>query len=182
MNPECEQLDDYLAGDLAVEQAHHFERHLFHCDACRDAMRQQRWMDGLLQSEAKADLEQPTTLLVESIRSSILSRRWRLRFAAGSLAAAAAIFLMVSVFELNQQEVKPAASPENQIVSTGSFQKTFSDAPRTTFVSNGDAITIAIESPAANVTIVQVYPTIETEQRWQLETALQLPLFTSNGG
>ena len=51
-----------------------------------------------------------------------------------------------------------------------------------TFVSDENTITVPLTSTASDVTVVQVYPTLETERRWHRELVLQSTQRKSNGG
>ena len=49
-------------------------------------------------------------------------------------------------------------------------------SPQATFVSTTDAIVVPLESPSSDVTVVQVYPTTDTERHWRLEAVLSTNL------
>jgi hypothetical protein len=55
-------------------------------------------------------------------------------------------------------------------------------APAATFVSSSDTIAVPLESPAANVTVVEVYPTVNAQRRLQLAAALSSLSSEPNGG
>jgi hypothetical protein len=73
---------------------------------------------------------------------------------------------------LNRQAFRSAKLEPNDVAVIAPRVEMESKPPPATFVSTSDAIAIPLESPADNVTVVQVYPTIDTERRWQLETTL----------
>ena len=51
----CPLLDAYLDGELPTDQREAFNAHLDQCAACREAIEEQRWIDGLLQSQAAVE-------------------------------------------------------------------------------------------------------------------------------
>ena len=71
MNSKCNNLDAYLRDDLSVDERAAFESHLEECDACREAMDQQQWIDGLLQSPTRIQLERPSVTI-----STLSAYRW----------------------------------------------------------------------------------------------------------
>jgi hypothetical protein len=88
----CEALDDYLDGALAPREAARFESHIASCIACREAVDEQRWIDGLLRSDEAAELEAapaPATIPIAKLRRR---RVFALAAAAAAIAATAAIF------------------------------------------------------------------------------------------
>ncbi len=91
MNTECNNIEAYLAGDLQVEQAVDFEDHLPQCDACRETIDQQRWIDGLLRSPLRLQVEPtPVDLIVATCRAAFAASpkraTGRLRFSCGRVA------------------------------------------------------------------------------------------------
>src|SRR5205809_939416 len=102
MDLECENFDAYLAEDLPAKGELNFERHLPHCDACRDAIERQRWIDDLLQSPARLQVEPIPIHLIEVARASAARRHSRARFAACGLAAAAMLVVALGWLELNR--------------------------------------------------------------------------------
>src|SRR5437867_1731174 len=93
MNRECNKRDAFLADDLPADETERFNDHLPNCDACREAVNQQRWIDVLLQSPVRSQLEPLPVDLVELMRTSVSRRRQVARLAACGLAAAAAILV-----------------------------------------------------------------------------------------
>ena len=93
MSNDCDKLDDYLAGDLDGDAAERFIAHLRDCEACREAESQQRWIDSLLSSTERLQLEPAPRTLVESALKSPV-RPWLAgrRYVAAVFAAAAVAF------------------------------------------------------------------------------------------
>jgi hypothetical protein len=188
---ECDNLDAFLTDDLPADVASQFSAHLLQCDGCREATRQQAWINRVLQSDLSATLEPAPDTLHETIRTSIARHRQTARLAACGLAAAAAAIVIVAIgwtVKLNRQSTEVAIHGTN-IAGDDTIDESNavdpppngSPSPRATFVSNGDAIVVPVESPADNVSVVQLYPTTETERRWRRELAMQSNI-TSNGG
>lgn len=182
MNHECKNLDRYLIDDLSADEALAFARHLSGCDECRKAIDQQRWMDKLLQSPLRPQIDPVPARLVDLAQSSASHRRHRIRLAVCGLAAAATLFLAVGWWQLNRQEVNPSVSVSSQAATLHQHDVLPLKSAGASFVSNGDGIAIPMESTASDVTVVQVYPTVETERRWRRELAVQITRPESNGG
>jgi len=190
VKPECNNLDAYLADDLPADAATRFAQHLGDCEMCREAIDEQRWIDGLLHSDLRASLEPTPAALRETLHTSIARRRRTSRYIACGFATAAtlAIVALGWTLKLNRQANDARVQGANDIAShDNSLNPTLNQtlandaSPRATFVSSGDAIVVPLESEG-DVTIVQLYPTIQTERRMRLELALQFTNLESNGG
>ena len=179
---DCIKLDAYLADDLLGDAALHFESHLEECDACREAIDEQNWVDGLLQSPARTQLERAPAEILDSFRSSLSQHRRRVCQAACGLAAAAVLIIAVGWLELNRQARLPTISKALDVAVAETVHATSSNRPQATFVASTDAIAVSLESPSTDVTIVQVYPTTDTERRWRLEQSLLSASTKPNGG
>ncbi len=176
LNSNCNNLDAFLSDELSDDQLANFESHLEECTACRDAANQQQWIDVLLQSPARVQLEPPPVTLDDLFRSSLAQRRRRVMSAACGLAAAAALLVAAGWLERNRQAVEPLKSAESSIAVAEAVHAPTSAQPTATFVSTSDAIVVPLESPSTDVTVVQVYPTTDTERRWRLEATLSANL------
>jgi anti-sigma factor RsiW len=182
LHSNCNNLDSYLSDDLPVDQRAIFESHLDTCSECRDAVDQQLWIDGLLQSPVRIELEQPTVTIRGAFHSSLAQRRRRVIRAACGLAAAATLLIAVGLLKLNRQSTGTLESTENSIAVVQPTHAPTPAEPRATFVSSSDAIVVPLESPSADVTVVQVYPTTDTERRWRLDLTLSNQFKDPNGG
>ncbi len=159
MNTECNNIEAYLAGDLQVEQAVDFEDHLPQCDACRETIDQQRWIDGLLRSPLRLQVEPTPVDLIVATRRAHSRRRQSVRLAACGLAAAVLICVAFGRLELNPQ-VSGRPGRGKSASEVGGKAATDVAAPTTaTFVGGADVIAVPIESQHADVTIVRIYPT-----------------------
>jgi hypothetical protein len=182
MKRECIQLDSYLAGDLSAQQAQLFELHVLECDVCREELRQQQWIDELLQSPVRLQLEPVPPKLTCATQLPSSKRQRRLLLAACGIAAslliAAGLIALVTT-----DGAKPIASNSNRPKPiTPTIESSAPDPPPATFVSDENTITVPLTSTASDVTVVQVYPTLETERRWHRTLVLQNTLTKSNGG
>jgi hypothetical protein len=169
---ECENLDAFLAEDLPANSAKCFEAHLDECASCRDAVDEQRWIDGLLQSPLRLEIESPGAALVELIDRHTSPRRRQTRLIAYGLAAAAALVIALGwIARLNRQSLGPAA-PNNPAVALNRAEgepspdpslsgRGISGAPSATFVGGPDVLVVPVASRHPNVTIVRVYPTYQ---------------------
>src|SRR4051812_25166740 len=108
MKDECQQFDSYLAGDLSAEQAQRFDVHLLECDLCRGEIQQQQWLDGLLQSPVRLQLEPAPLKLTSATQLPTLQRR---RAMLATCAIAASLFIAIGSVALVTTNVpKPIAS------------------------------------------------------------------------
>jgi len=183
MHHECENLDAFLADELPAESVGLFVAHLAECDGCRDAVDQQRWIDCLLRSPLRQELEAPPAAAAVAVRASIVQRRRRVRLVASGLAAAAAIVVAVGWAALwdasfggeveqhtlavrHDSEPSPGPSLEGRGIerepSLGpSLPGRGIEPPRATFVGGPDVLVVPVKSSHPNVTVVRVYPTYQ---------------------
>jgi hypothetical protein len=190
VTPDCDRLDAFLIGELSPRDAEHFDLHVRTCEQCREAVEQQGWIDNLLGSDVAAELEPAPFALHDSLRALPTRRRKNIRVTAFAVATAASLLIAVGwiamqgqpVDTVHDQVVKPAI--DHPISPTDVTPALANDSirPRATFVSSGDSIAVPVESTDDNVTIVQLYPTTQTERRLQRELALQVTFLDSNGG
>src|SRR3954452_17717757 len=99
MKAECEQLDDFLDAARSGEHSHCFEHHLLTCETCREAVRQQHWIDDLLQSRARLQLEPIPAQLTSHVQRPARYYAHRVQLAicclAASLLIAAGVFALI---------------------------------------------------------------------------------------
>jgi anti-sigma factor RsiW len=172
LNNDCHDLDAYLSDDMPGDKRAIFESHFEGCPACRDEVDQQRWIDDLLHSPARIQLDTPSVTILDSFRVSVAQRRRRILQAACGLAAAATLLIAFGLLELHRQAIGTWKSEEHSVAVSEATHAPAPVQPAATFVSTSDTIVVPLESPSADVTIVQVYPTTDTERRWRLEAAL----------
>jgi anti-sigma factor RsiW len=166
---ECLNLDAFLLGDLAQAEASRFTGHLAHCDTCRDAVDKQRWIDELLMSPIRVELESPPDTLIESCRTAPLVRRQQTRVIAGVFAAAAALAIAAGWTVLNRQagDIAAPGGKMTRSEAIASVPDTFQteiqapEPPRATFVGGPDVLVVPVASRHPNVTVVRVYPTYQ---------------------
>jgi anti-sigma factor RsiW len=181
-NTDCNKLDAYLADDLSADAALRFESHLQECDACRETIDEQNWIDGLLQSPARIQIEHTPTRVLDSLRPSAAQRDRRKLQAAYGFAAAAVLLIGLGWFTLRRHGMPPKASVTQDVAVVHAAHVPAREQPQATFVASTDAIAVSLESPSTDVTIVQVYPTTDTERRWRLEQSLLSATTEPNGG
>jgi anti-sigma factor RsiW len=184
---ECDNLDAYLVEELSPEAASQFLQHLDACDECRHAVDEQNWIDGLLRSDVCRSHETAPVSLIESIRDATMVHRRRSAFlVAGSFAAVAAAILVAAgwTLALSRQATKVAATDPAAATDTITQPAVSPGVVRTkaVFVGTGEAIAVPIESSDDNVTVVQLYPTTDTERRLRRELAFQSFESDANGG
>jgi Putative zinc-finger len=181
-NSNCNNLDAYLSGDLSGDERAAFESHIDGCATCRDAVAQQHWINDLLQSPERIQLERPSATILDPFRVSVAQRRRHVMRAACGLAAAATLLITVGLIKLNRQ-ANGALKTEGPPVAIAEPVHAPTPAPLpATFVSSSDAIVVPLESTSDDVTVVQVYPTTDTERRWRLEQSLSSTSTELNGG
>jgi anti-sigma factor RsiW len=182
MNSECEHLDAYFAGDLPADGLLRFEHHLLVCDSCRDAVRQQHWIDELLSSPLRVQFEPTPEFNLASLSHRTASQRARrLQLAAGAIAASLLVAAGLVAFTASHKNATATSAAVPVKETHDVARSTFNPRPAT-FVSDENAIAVSLQSDSSDVTVVQVFPTLETERRWHRELVLQNTLSKSNGG
>jgi hypothetical protein len=146
----------------------------------------ERWIDDLLRQAATDDSQAPPDSLRASFSAAVArQRRQRQRLAYG-LAAAASFLIAAGWTVLHpQRDIRGDKHRVAALIHQSTPPAALSPpvaSNRATFVSNGDAIAMPLESSSPDVTIVQVYPTTDTEQRWQRELTLSSISVESTGG
>jgi anti-sigma factor RsiW len=160
---DCGCLEAFLNDELSPTQAAEFESHVAACIQCRDAVDQQRWIDGLLRSTEAAE--------IESAPVAIISRRPVNLRKVGVVAATVAVLAAWSWFEVShrieliESGRPPIAKSKTGMLDAGrpaaSFQETDEHpAPVATFVSSGSTIALPVENGNPDVTVVRLYPTL----------------------
>lgn len=190
---ECDNLDAFLADALSQEVTSQFALHLDHCEECRNAVDEQRWIDGLLRSNSRVSLEPAPDSLRESFRAAAAPRRHQNTQLIACCFAAVAAAVVVAVgwtLTLSRQADEVAAGGDNGTTNETTISQSDvrpavaqgTQRPKATFIGTGDAIAVPIESSDDNVTVVQLYPTTDTERRLRRELALQFTHSEPNGG
>jgi anti-sigma factor RsiW len=189
MNHECHNLDGYLAGNLPAGDAAAFVEHLLNCDDCREAVDEQQWIDGLLQSRQLQELEPTPRHLTEAMQL-VMARQERRqkRLMAVAWATAAALLVALGSIPLSRHAGDwLGKGVDARSITTNDKQPAY-DRPRATFVASSNAIAVPIASRHPDVTIVRVYPAFRP--RIESQTAAIEPEATnanswqsySNGG
>jgi predicted anti-sigma-YlaC factor YlaD len=176
LDSNCNHLDAFLSNDLSDDNRAVFESHLEECPTCHDAMDQQQWIDGLLNSPARVQLERPSATILDSFHVSPTKRQRRIAQAACGLAMAATLLIVLSAWQLNQQAIGPSVVEQHSVATTPPTTTLTPAQSLTTFVPTSDSIVVPLESPSADVTVMQVYPTTDAERRWRLEATLSTNL------
>ncbi len=162
MSQDCHNLDAYLSNDLSASDFTRFEDHLGLCEACREIVDQQNWIDTLLQSPLRTQLEPVPDNLIQQHTTATPPSRRRVLFAACGLASAATLLIALSLWQLNRQALNnPSETSNSRSALPPADEK---PAPAATFVGGPDVLAIPIASRNPNVTIVQIYPTYQPPQ------------------
>jgi hypothetical protein len=152
----CERLDDYLAGELVADEQEAFRLHLADCAGCREEVRFQETVDGLLRQATAC--EAPHGLRRRLVRKMQASTR-RLQFAAIGAAAIAASLMLIFAERPNRRP--------RDVVQIGPLNSPKSDSKRQAVASmildpSCDLLAVPQVSRQPNVTIFWLYPTIKT--------------------
>ncbi len=158
-NHECEQLEVFLADELEDAAAADFLAHFEVCASCRTEADQQAWLDQLLHDAGTSTTATPNVLW--QIETRIAQARWKQRRIYGSATLLAAASLLIAVGL--RSDPAPTTAPKSET------NRQSSAAPVATFTGTDDMIVIHHDSPHPNVTIVQVYPTIDAPRRRERE-------------
>jgi hypothetical protein len=170
MSAECKNFDAFLDGELSPDDCARYEAHLHVCENCREAINQQPWIDSLLTSPARLELEPVSAALYRSVRNSIARRR-QTRLVACGIAAAAMLVVAVGWSAVLNRQAKIAAvnqivenvAPEDEPAPSRSLRGSgIVQAPRATFVTGPDSLAVPVASRHPDVTIVRVYPTYQS--------------------
>jgi anti-sigma factor RsiW len=177
--PDCEKLDEYLAGGLVAKEAAGFEAHLAGCPACREEIGHQGRVDRLL---AAARQKEPVpSSLVDRIerRIRVERRRGAFRLAWFGLSAAAIVTVAVSVWFAGRDRERPletgpiAREQMESVAGTDGVALRPDAAPapdrapvdsprvRVSLADPSEGILVPLESSHPNVSIVWVYPAVK---------------------
>ena len=188
MGNECRRLDAYFDADLGREERLEFEGHLSQCPKCGEAVEQQRWIDGVLQSSDAGEEE----VLCDSARVVALQaisrsrRRTHIRRALIGATAAAVSIAILAVGRFNSAErfAAPgfARGSNNEAIVRNAPPRQSRGLQEASFVTDGSTIAVPLASDDAQVSIVQLYPTTTTERRWQRELSLSAGRAGQDGG
>jgi anti-sigma factor RsiW len=161
---KCDRVDAFLGGELSIAEAEAFNAHAESCSACRAAIDEQRWIDGLLTSAIRVESDRPNTELIEEIRASLSAARQRAGVLTWGLAAAA-VLLAVGWGVLFRQPPSDAVSTNLPKIATHdrSFDLAPQSAPRAIVTGGPDTLVMPLESRWPDVTIVRVYPAYQPE-------------------
>jgi anti-sigma factor RsiW len=157
----CKNLDAYVSDDLPDDGRTAFEFHLERCSACHDAVDQQQWIDALLQSPVRLQLEPVRIELSGLPRTLAANRIKRVQLAACGLAAAAMLLVAVGRWELNRPAVGRIGGDASHADVAEVPHVRIATTPPSTFVASADVIAVPIKSHHPDVTIVRVYQTYQ---------------------
>jgi anti-sigma factor RsiW len=167
----CDQLDDYLCGWLAPDEAVAYEAHLADCAACREECARQRQIDQLLAEATVATAPVPAALSSRVAGRIRAARRRRALGWAGAVAAATIVVIAAGLLATKSVVVPPqeerqtaqGSSAGNDVLSPIA-SLTSPEPPaggaHVTMIDPSAAIVMPMESRHPNITIVRVFPTI----------------------
>jgi anti-sigma factor RsiW len=110
-----EQLDDYLAGDLAADQVASLDQHASECGSCQQIVEQQRSLQARLKEYAASSMPQPDAAFYDRALARAAQtgtkqqrNRWVLTGFGGAMAAALAIWMIGGMFFNTPEMVNPS--------------------------------------------------------------------------
>jgi anti-sigma factor RsiW len=160
---ECEQLDDYLDGELAEADARAFERHAARCGVCERAIRQSNGLSRLLASAYRTSLYEETAAPADHRPAS------RARVAACLAALIATILawtaLPVLWREDSRHQLEPPSVARGSRELAGGSRVANESVQRPKMadiqvVNSEEVLAVPVPSHRENVTIVWMYPTV----------------------
>jgi anti-sigma factor RsiW len=163
MNDLCNNLDDYLSGNLAEDEATAFSEHQRECGECREAVEQQQWINNLLQSPLVRELEPAPSVRILALRSRDQLSRRSSRALAATLSVAAAVVVAIGWTALHDHTLAPADQHATGRPSGAIDQQHAKPGPRAWFVASSGSITVPLESRSSDVTVVRVYPAFQPQ-------------------
>lgn len=179
MNRNCHNLDAYLADDLPTADAAAFREHLVACNECCEAVAEQQWIDNLLQSPLRSELEPTPHNVFASVQTSLspTDKRWARLLPAVLVVAAALIVAAgwtVLQWRINEEPIHRGTPTDIASME----QPAAKVQPHATFVSNSNNIAVPVKSRHADVTIIRIYPAYQP--RYEAQTAAIEPEATTN--
>jgi anti-sigma factor RsiW len=151
MQSDCDHLDDFLSGDLPDSKAGRFTAHLASCEHCRAEVDEERWIERLLQSSERLELESPSPALLEDIRSTLTKSRQHAGVLAYGLAAAVVLITAGWIALSGRTASKVQDEPVADISSPLQFARAV--------VSGENMIVVPIAYGDPDVTVVRLFPT-----------------------
>jgi anti-sigma factor RsiW len=169
-HPPCDRLDDYLARDLPGPERIVFAAHLAHCGACRQAVGEQERLAELL-AHGIAELDPVPVGLAASIdrRFRAARRRRAAGWAAALAGAAAAVALCLAGGRLTHRAppTTPVSGPVVRVAPSPPVRRPAypRSEVRVSFRPQPGVIAVPQKTEHANVTILWVYPAVESARR-----------------
>jgi anti-sigma factor RsiW len=169
-HPPCDRLDDYLARDLPGPERSAFAAHVAGCGACRQAVGEQERLAELL-AHGIAELDPvPAGLAARIDRRLRAARRRRAAGWAAALAgAAAAVALCLAGGRLTHRspDITPAPAPIVRVAPSPHVPGLPSSRSevRVSVRFRPGMIAVPQKTDHPNVTILWVYPVVESARR-----------------
>jgi anti-sigma factor RsiW len=153
----CDLLDEFLGGELAVEERRAFEDHLPECPSCRQVVADWQALCGTLQL-ATRQLETPPAALVERIEQGSAvpmgtlateGRAWRV-----AALVAAALLAAILFHDVPRSSRPPLASTSAERAES----RTTTLVPPANIQFSGNVIGVPIDIGDPKVAVVWLYP------------------------
>ncbi|HEX3602305.1 MAG TPA: hypothetical protein VHU84_19280 [Lacipirellulaceae bacterium] len=178
MNEHCHNLDAFLAEDLPADDAALFVAHLQRCEACSEAIETQHWLDGMLRSDMRTELEPvperlSMALQTATVEHGVATRRW----AAIGFATAAALLVAVGWIALDR---RAEHGQENADVAQTAVEAKSTPRVRAKFVASENTIAVPVASRHPDVTIVRLYPAFRPQLQSRTATLEPEAVTTNN--
>lgn len=160
----CALLDDFLVGELTIDERRTFKDHLPGCPSCREAVADWKALCGTLQM-ATRQLETPPVALAERIERgsgipvktlATADRTWRV------VALVAAALLAAVLFHEVPRSSRPPVASTN---AAPGESRTTTLVPPANIQFAGDVIGVPIDIGDSKVTVVWLYPKARATDR-----------------
>lgn len=165
---ECEQLDDYLDGELLPEQVEAFRRHVRSCGECSSAIRAHQEFMRLVE-KAKQRLDRSVTDVPRPVRLGIRSFQLKRRIGFVVGVAASILFCVLALNwvrtgrEKSQHPIaleRAATTPDIGHASPGPNGET---ADVAVSVADSHYLAVPMKTTTQDVTILWLHPTHEPD-------------------
>ncbi|HLJ91856.1 MAG TPA: zf-HC2 domain-containing protein [Gemmataceae bacterium] len=157
----CEHGDGYLGKWLSDGERIAFEAHFDSCPACRRYIAEQRRLDALLARATEAAVSVPAGLLDQIDRRLRRARRRRMVAWSAGLAAAGIGMAIVSTALLPQHAPDMELTPSSSIAKPEPVPAPHAQVT-VTVPPSSDVIAVPQKSDNPSVTIIWLYPTLNT--------------------
>jgi len=161
--PPCDLLDEFLGGELTVEECRAFEDHLRECTLCREAFADWQALCGTLQT-ATRQLEIPPAALAERIERGLAVPVGTLATGGRTLRVAALVAAALLAAVLFHEVPRSSRPPVASTNAAPAESRATTLVPPANIQFSGDVIGVPIDIGDPKVTVVWLYPEAKVAQ------------------